>query len=132
MVGVGVGMGVADTVSGVGGTAVALKVTGRVTETGSMGGAQAARINKINKPIAILKKPQISQACGELLKVVEHSRTINADFFLKFLCASASLCWLFSANSQIVDQRFIVMGSRSNAVGETAVFPQILSFYCGK
>lgn len=66
----------------VGGTAVAVNVTGRVTEMGSVGGVQAARINKINK--------------------------------------------------QAINQRFVSMGSRSNAVGETAVSPQILSFYCGR
>jgi hypothetical protein len=66
----------------VGGTAVADKVTGRVTEMGSVGGVQAARINKINK--------------------------------------------------QAVNQRLIFMGSRSNAVGETAVPSQILNLYCGR
>jgi hypothetical protein len=67
---------------GVGKTAVVVKVTGRVTEIGSVGGVQAARINKINK--------------------------------------------------QAINQRFVFIGSRSNAVGETAVSPQVLSFYCGK
>jgi hypothetical protein len=80
------GMDVASSVSAVAaavvGTAVAVKVTGRVTEMGSVGGVQAARINKINK--------------------------------------------------QATNQRLVVIGSRSSAVGETAVSPQILSFYCGK